>query len=112
MPFSKNGIHYYWHLLCIFYRTMHALLLVVRIQGRGDKGHVFVMKPSFMLRVLLWLQFILPGLGLLKDLLHFEGDKLNKTGSPCSRILHLIKGNKTDTDKSIKSGSEAVTTAP
>ena len=28
----------------------------------------------------------------------FKGDKLNKTGSLCLRILCLIKGNKTDTD--------------
>lgn len=38
----------------------------------------------------------------------FKGDKLNKTGSLCLRILCLIKGNKTDTDKSINSGNKAV----
>ena len=38
----------------------------------------------------------------------FKGDKLNKMGSLCSRILCLIKGNKTDTDKSINFGNKAV----
>lgn len=33
---------------------------------------------------------------------------MNKTRSFCSRILYLIKGNKTDTDKFIKLESKAM----
>ena len=46
--------------------------------------------------------------GLPSGSVTFKGDKLNKTGFLCSRILCLIKGNKTDTDKSINSGNKAV----